>query len=364
MPPRTRNRGQGQPPVDAQVQAGVPLGEADAQVQEGAQAGHVASAGDQGQPGAQEGMGRRQAAGEDDGEGQGGAAAYDAERENELGDLEGDARDDRRWELREERLLQRLRAERVAVADSRGLSEASVGRALFSIKPLVEKDFEVWLQSVSDAFWGAGLFPMFRLSAVPSDHLATQTDRAGYVSIPDSYKGLAWAALKASIGPETAAYAALMSVDSGDVLGLLRTMRLNFERKSIPFRHQLLSDLSKTNLADHPGVRQYVATLDTFFTRLARLNHPVADKDKLYHLTQGLTEEFKRGILGSILAYESPATGAPASYAKAVQLLQVWEDTNATVKRVPGDTTMVVDAKRSGPQEPRRGQAFASPLPL
>ena len=162
---------------------------------------------------------------------------------------------------------------------------------------------------------------MFRLSAVPSDHLATQTDRAGYVSIPDSCKGLAWAALKASIGPETAAYAALMSVDSGDVLGLLRTMRLNFERKSIPFRHQLLSDLSKTNLADHPGVRQYVATLDTFFTRLARLNHPVADKDKLYHLTQGLTEEFKRGILGSILAYESPATGAPASYAKAVQLL-------------------------------------------
>ena len=42
---------------------------------------------------------------------------------------------------------------------------------------------------------------------------------------------------------------------------------------------------------------------------------------KLYHLRQ----EFKQGILGSILAYESPHTGAPADDAKAVQLLQVWK---------------------------------------
>ena len=41
---------------------------------------------------------------------------------------------------------------------------------------------------------------------------------------------------------------------------------------------------------------------------------------KLYHLR---TEEIKQ--LGSILAYESPHTGAPADYAKAVQLLQVWK---------------------------------------
>ena len=129
-----------------------------------------------------------------------------------------------------------------------------------------------------------------------------------------------------------------MSIEPGDVLGLLRSMRANFERKSIPFRHQLLADLAKTNLSDFSGVRQYVAALDTFFSRLAKLGHVVPDRDKLYHLTQGLTEEFKRGILGSILAYESPHNGAPADYLKAVQLLQVWEDTNVPLKQPARDS--------------------------
>ena len=66
--------------------------------------------------------------------------------------------------------------------------------------------------------------------------------------------------VKASIGPDTAAYAALMAVEPGDIMGLLRTMRSNFERKSTPFRHQLLAELARTNLVDFPGIRQYVSS--------------------------------------------------------------------------------------------------------
>ena len=83
-------------------------------------------------------------------------------------------------------------------------------------------------------------------------------------------------------------------------------MRSNFERKSTPYRHQLLSELARTNLADYPGIRQYVAALDTFFNKLAKLNHVVLDRDKLFHLQQCLTEEFKRGILGKHLGIRVP----------------------------------------------------------
>ena len=65
------------------------------------------------------------------------------------------------------------------------------------------------------------------------------------------------------------------------------------------------------------------------------MGHIVVDKDKLFYLLQGLTDEYQKGIVGSILAYESPHTGAPADFAKAVQLLQVWEDSNIDPKADP-----------------------------
>ena len=171
-------------------------------------------------------------------------------------------------------------------------------------------------------------------------------DRAHYLRIPPEIMRLTWTALRASIGSETTAYATLATVEPGDSLGLLRILRANYERKSTPFRHQLLSDMANTVQADFVGVRQYVAALDVYFTRLSKLNHVIADRDKLYHLLNGLTEEFKRGIMGNILAYESPHTGAPADYSKAVQFLQIWEDTNVSVKKPLRDTVMMADTSR------------------
>ena len=300
MPPAQGQAGAQVPPTQGQAGAQVPpaQGQAGAQVPAQGQEAAQDPAAAQG-PAAQVPAGAQQAgaqclAVEE------GPFVFDADQV--MGADEGNARRDPRWDEREARLLQRLRAGIAARAGHQGPSEVSVGRALFSIKAFVEKDFDVWLESVSAAFWGAGLFPLFRISAFPRDVMATRADLDMCAAIPEAFKGLAWTALKASIGPDTAAYAALMSVEPGDVLGLLRTMRSNFERKSTPYRHQLLSKLARTNLADYPGIRQYVAALDTFFNKLAKLNHVVLDRDKLFHLQQGLTEEFKRGILGSILA--------------------------------------------------------------
>ena len=239
----------------------------------------------------------------------------------------------------DQRMRQRLRG-RSNGDGFQGLHQSSVTRALFSIKPLVEKDFEVWLQSVSVRFTVQGY--SLCISAFATDAMAADADRTHYMQVPPEIMRITWTALRSSIGPETTAYATLASVEPGDSLGLLRILRANYERKSTPFRHQLLSDMASTALADFVDVRQYVAALDVFFTKLSKLNHVIADRDKLYHLLNGLTEEFKRGIMGNILAYESPHTGAPADYSKAVQLLQIWEDTNVSVKKPVRDTVMAV----------------------
>ena len=215
----------------------------------------------------------------------------------------------------EARLLARLRAERGGQDD---FDRASVSRALFCIRPLVEKNFEVWLQRVSDAFTGAGLDMLFRLSGVPTDDMAQDGDVELYRVVPMPIKRLIWTALKNSIGEETTAYARTLAVESGDSLALLRSLRIYYERNTVPFRHQLMAEMAKTVLADYAGFKQYVAALETSFTRLAKMGHVVVDKDKLFYLLQGLTDEYKKGIVGSILAYESPHTGAPADFAKAV----------------------------------------------
>ena len=139
---------------------------------------------------------------------QAGALAADQGRDPLLvaGDGEHRPPDNQMLDEMEARLLQRLRAGRDGF---QGLNQSSITRALFSIKPLVEKDFEVWLQSVSDAFYGAGLFSIYRLSAYPSDVLAAMADRAHYVRIPPEIMRLTWTALRASIGSETTAYATL-----------------------------------------------------------------------------------------------------------------------------------------------------------
>ena len=122
-----------------------------------------------------------------DGLGQGAGQEREAlaESESENGE-EGEVRGERRLRELEARIMRRIRTARAGDGGFPTLSEASVGRALFSIKPLVERDFEVWLQSVSDAFWGAGLFAMFRMSAFSADAQAAQEDRARYGEIrPD-----------------------------------------------------------------------------------------------------------------------------------------------------------------------------------
>ena len=86
-----------------------------------------------------------------------------------------------------------------------------------------------------------------------------------------------------TIGSDTTAYARTLAIPTGDVKGLLRSLRIYFESSSVPHQHRLLSLLRKTNMADHPDLKAYVATLETIFARLAKIGHVVTDADKRYH---------------------------------------------------------------------------------
>ena len=108
---------------------------------------------------------------------------------------------------------------------------------------------------------------------------------------------------------------------------LLRSLRTYFEASSVPHQHRLLTLLRKTNTADYPDLKAYVAQLETIFARLAKIGHVVSDANKRYHLMEGLTEDFRRGVAGSIYTYEGPQ-GQPADYSKALQFLNICDDNN------------------------------------
>ena len=65
---------------------------------------------------------------------------------------------------------------------------SSVTKALYSISPLKEKAFEVWLSHVDDAFRGAGMSALFRASAVRSD--TWQTNKTSMTSLNFQRVGL------------------------------------------------------------------------------------------------------------------------------------------------------------------------------
>ena len=216
----------------------------------------------------------------------------------------GDGRRQREhWRRREAELLAKLRAD-IQV------SQVSATGALSGIPRLRDKDYEIWLTAVGDAFYGAGLYPLFKVSAVREDALAAQDDLRKCAALNAGTVSLAWSALKKSIGPDTSAYALTLTVTMGDVTALLRVIRKNYEKSSVAEQHRLLSQLRRTNQADHKTIKSYVSALETLFVKLAKIGKVLEDDDKRYYLMEGLTEDFRRGVSGNIYAYETPEGNA------------------------------------------------------
>ena len=106
---------------------------------------------------------------------------------------------------------------------------------------------------------------------------------------------------------DTAVFTRTMALRSGDVLGLLRSVRSFYERRSVTLQTQLRKDLIRTVISDFSDLRHYVSALDLIFTKLAALGDFVPDQVQRFHLLEGLTDEYhSTSIISSILAYEAP----------------------------------------------------------
>ncbi len=190
---------------------------------------------------------------------------------------------------------------------------------------LRERDFDAWLVALADALHGAAMYPLFCVTAVQRDSEASPRDLAKCAKFRPWMLGSAWSAIRRAIGVETAAYGSTVNVPMGDVKALLRALRRHFEKSSVPEQHRLQAQLRQVVQSDFRDVRNYVAALETIFAKLAKMGKVLTDSDKRFYLLEGLSEDFRRGVSGNIYAYETPS-GEPADYAKAVQILSVWED--------------------------------------
>ena len=226
-------------------------------------------------------------------------------------------RRDRRVDLRENQLLEELRAD--------GVSQSAVNSTLASIPQLRDKDFDVWMAAVADALFGAGMYSLFAVTLVQQDSLAQESDLRKCDRFRPWMMGSAWTAIRRSIGVETAAYASTIDVPMGDVKALLRALRKHFDKNSVPEQHRLLAQLRRVAQADFRDIKSYVGALETIFAKLAKIGKVLDDSDKKYYLLEGLSVDFRRGVSGNIYTYENPH-GEPADYAKSVRILSLWED--------------------------------------
>ena len=177
---------------------------------------------------------------------------------------------ERSLEAMEQRILTALRkeilkeqqAQQVAVPAS---VPPSVTKALYSITALKEKAFEVWLSHVDDAFRGAGMSALFRVSAVKCDSLADQQDLQAISQFPSCWMDAAWTALRQAIGGDDTAYSMSMSVKGGDVIALLRAVRSFYERRAIPHQTQLRSLCVRL-----PGCQALHRGSGTYFQQVGR----------------------------------------------------------------------------------------------
>jgi gag-polypeptide of LTR copia-type len=219
---------------------------------------------------------------------------------------------------REERLRARLRSKYQ-------VSQATVNTVLAGIPQLRDRDFDLWMTAVGDAFHGAGMYSLFVVTQVQEDSAAPPRDLERCRRFPPWMMSSAWAAIRRAIGIDTTAFSSTLDVPVGDVKALLRALRRFFGKHSVPEQHRLLAKLRQVQQSDFRDVRSYVAALETLFVKLAKMGKVLTDDDKRYYLLEGLSEDFRRGVAGNIYAYETPA-GDPADYAKAVRIMTVWED--------------------------------------
>ena len=144
-----------------------------------------------------------------------------------------------------------------------------------------------------------------RVSACKTDDLADPDDVRAVRAYPSWQTNTAWSALRRSFGMDSTAFFRTMSLRTGDVLALLRSLRSFYERRSIPVQTQLRKDLIKMTLSDYPDWKHYVAAMDVIFTKLAALGELVPDQVKRFHLLEGLGDEY-HSIISTVLAYEGP----------------------------------------------------------
>ena len=75
------------------------------------------------------------------------------------------------------------------------ISQNTAAKALYNIPPFKDNEFEVWIGAVGNAFHGAGILPLLRITNYRSDLEAPQDLRQTVQAYPEWLTGLAWSAI-------------------------------------------------------------------------------------------------------------------------------------------------------------------------
>ena len=150
----------------------------------------------------------------------------------------------------------------------------------FKIQPFNPEAPDMWIESVDDALYSAGMSAVFeaadcrRLEDVPI-RLRICVDL-----IPRWKLVFVWTALRRSLQSVSAVYNRTQRTKKGDVEGVVRSVLDLVQKRSQGLESRLREELAATNLVDFPNLKSYVSDLETKFNKLLNQGVRITESER------------------------------------------------------------------------------------
>ena len=199
----------------------------------------------------------------------------------------------------------------------------------FKIQPFNPETLDMWVESVDDALYSAGMSAIFQAADCRRVEEVPVRLRICVDLIPKRKLVFVWTALRKSLQSVASIYNRTQRTKKGDVEGVVRSVLDCVQKRSQGLESRLREELAATNLVDFSNLKSYVSDLETKFNKLLNQGVRITESERRHILLRGLTPEYN-SIKASILTYRN-RYNQYADFTEAVSMLEDYDDNTLKV---------------------------------
>ena len=176
---------------------------------------------------------------------------------------------------------------------------ATVGMltSTFKIQPFNPEAPDMWVESVDDALFQAGMSAVFRAADCRRMEEVPVRLRNCVDLIPQWKLVFAWGAIRKSLQSVSSVYNRTQRSKKGDVEGVVRSVLDYVQKRSQGLESRLREELAATNLVDFPNLKSYISDLETKFNKLLNQGVRISESEQRHILLRGLTGTVSTSML-------------------------------------------------------------------